>query len=172
MSNASELPVFELTVPRRPTLEDVGGATLEDDSEAGAPDKTRMPYAAQLNQLQTLAAAMGRVMPVALIWYRYQGAAPAATIHQVSCASSQLTTATFTPTRDGAGNVRIEWAANTFPSPLGEPVASLNYTTDADNPSLIAMAGAQAALITNGVRVRTYSAAGVATDYNFLVALY
>jgi hypothetical protein len=160
---------FELATPRRPTLDDVGGAVLIDDP-VFPPDKTSMPYADQLNQLQKLAASFGRVCPVCVIWIRIVTGTPV--VYSVQAASSAVSSGTFALTDETAGRVRIEWAANTFPSPLGEPEVSPTYTTDANNPALQGVS-AQAEMITNGCRIRTYrgSTDGL-IDYNFRVAIY
>lgn len=168
MTVAAEELTYDIVPPRRASLADFGGGTLEDDPDY-PPDKTRMPYAAQLNQVQWQGAATNRVQPVAIMWIRIVSGVP--TLHASSFASAKLEAGDMAVIDQAAGTTRIEWAASTFPAVLGEPEASITYTTDANNPALAA-AIPVVEMITNGVRVRTYDAAGALADANFRIALF
>lgn len=168
MTTATDL-TFDLATPRRPTLEDAGGGAFQDSLEL-PPDATTMPHAGQLNHGMKLDAALGRVMPVAVVWVRIVSGTPV--IYAAQGAGTGISAATFSVTDEVAGRVRLEWASTAFPSPLGEPDVSLTYTSDANNPTLAAMCAPVAEMITNGCRIRTWNQAGTLTDCNFRLALY
>lgn len=136
--------------PRRPSLEDVGGATLQDDAMY-PPDPTTMPYAAQLNQLQKQAAAVGEVVPALVFSVEFTAGDPI--IVSASGPRTSLVIADLTPTDNGVGDTTITWPANTFPPEVAGPEVSINEDTGA-------LTGGNVVAVTNGVRVRTYNAGG------------
>jgi len=145
--------------PRRPSLEDVGGATLVDDDE-DPPDPETMPYAAQLNQLQMQASAQGKVCDFIAFSVQFSGGTPS--IAAVTAPGTDIVIGTLSPTDFGVGNTRITWPANTFPPPLLKPTGTINE----DVGELV---GISVVPITGGVEVRTYRATGGAADLAFTV---
>lgn len=138
--------------PRRPSLEDVGGATMEDD-QARPPDPVTMPTAAKFNQHDRQIAAAHRVLPVLVLSLRFSSGAPI--IDSFTTLSTLPVTGTFTVVDNGTGDTSITWPANTFPTPAVKPKGGVN------GPTLGACAPE---LITNGVRIRTVNMSNVATD--------
>lgn len=143
--------------PRRPSLEDVGGATLEDDAD-DPPDPQTMPYAAQLNQLQKQAAAVGKVVPFVAYSVHFASGTPSV----VASTMPRSSVPVFTPSHPGAGDTTITWPAGTFPPATLQPIAVLNQ----DVGELVGITAVQ---VTNGVRVRTYRATGGAADLDYTV---
>jgi hypothetical protein len=164
MTAAPDLLTWDIPLadggPRRPSLADVGGATVEDD--APAPDKSRMLYSDQVNQWAKQIEALGRVAVMCEISVEIIAGVP--TIVGVTAPGTNVVVATFpAPTDNGIGDTTITWPAGTLPPPSGKPDASI----DTDGAFLAPWAGN----VTNGVRVKTRNAAGTLTDANFTVRL-
>jgi hypothetical protein len=146
--------------PRRPSLEDLGNATLEDDAKE-PPDPETMPYAAQLNQWAKQLEALAAVVPFVAFSVEFSGGAPA--VVAVTCPRrSGVDLDTFTPTDNADGDTTITWPAGTFPPPLLRPFVVLN-----GNPSVRTTIAAEA--VANGVRVRSRGATDALVDNNFSV---
>jgi len=167
MAAADDL-TFDLVPPRRPTLDDLGGADFEDD-DVNPPDPTSMPNAGEANVKAKTMAAVARVMPLAQVWVRIVSGTPV--IYNAIFASTLLNDSSITLTDEAAGRVRLSWSPDAFPALAGEPAVTPTYTTDANNPALQSVA-AQSELIVNGCKVRTYltNTAGL-VDYNFVVVI-
>lgn len=144
--------------PRRPSLDDVGGATLEDDAKY-PPDRSRMPYAAMLDQLQKQAAAVGAVVESLVLSVEFSGGTPAAVAF--TCPRTGLELSDFDVNDNGVGDTTITWPADTFPPELTRPELTINE-------DIGEMVGGTAVSVANGVRVRTYRASG-ARDLAFTV---
>lgn len=151
---SSDLLTWDESPPRRPGIDDVGGG--QKVNGVPAPDPVRMLTAEDCNQTAAQIAAMGRVVGVCKISVRFSGGTPV--LYKFSAPGSDVETATFTITDNGTGDTSITWPANTFPTLVVEAEAFVNGAT----PAMIA-----AESITNGVRVRTKSDAGVANDIAF-----
>lgn len=150
---------FDLVPPRRPGTSDFNGIAKVDDL-AYPPDPTTQPNAAEWNTVEFLLVALGKVCPLALI--SVTGGSPPTLFGFVSVSSSVLgSSITFTP--NGAGDVSITWPPATFASSVTNPTANLNSGA-AGMIDVVAIA--------DGVRVRTYDAAGTAADLSFTVTLY
>jgi hypothetical protein len=147
--------------PRRPSLADVGGATLEDDTEF-PPNPAKHPYANQLNQWAKQIAAMGGVVPSLVLSVEITAGAPA--VVAFSCPRDDLEISDFTETDNGTGDTTITWPADTFPPELARPTVTINQDTGA-------LVGGTVVSVTNGVRVRTYDGSG-AEDLHFTVVRY
>ena len=162
MTRAIETLTWDLEAadggPRRPSLEDMGGATLEDDT-GRPPDRRRMPYAAQLNQVQKQAAAVGAVVESLALSVEFSGSTPA--VVAFTCPRTGLEIADFTVTPNGTGDTTITWPADTFPPELARPEVSINQ-------DIGEMVAPTVEPVTNGVRVRTYRASG-AVNVHFTV---
>lgn len=146
--------------PRRPGIDDVGGAAFIDD-QAYPPDPETMPNADSENQNEKLAVGYGKVCPVAILDFEFSGGTPAIT--RMTAPGFNLEAADFTVTDSGNGNTLIEWDADTLPPPVAKPRAFVNES----GPFCVsAIPG------TNSVRVRTWSNTGTATDASFTVDIY
>lgn len=155
---APGVSTWDLVPPRRTTTNDFNGCVKVDDQQY-PPDPATMPSGAEYNTLCLLMVAVNRVMPAAVI--SVTGGNPP-TLAGFAAPGSSIVGGTFTLTRNGAGDVSITWPANTFPTPATAPVVSTNAGAQSD---------ADVVAITNGVRVRTYNAAGAATDLSFTVEI-
>jgi hypothetical protein len=144
--------------PRRPSLADVGGATLEDDTEY-PPNRETMIYADEANQWQMQIVAMGGVVPSLVLSVEISGGTPA--VVAFTCPRDDLEIDDFTVTDNGTGDTTITWPADTFPPELTRPELTINQDVGA-------LVGGTAVPVTNGVRVRTYDGSG-AEDLHFTV---
>lgn len=156
---SSSTLTFDETPPRRPSLDDLGGGAKENDDVA--PDPVRDPTAEDFNQMSKLLAALGRLMPVALLSVDISSGDHF--LERVSCATTAHTTGTFTLTDNGAGDISITWPVGSFPPAVARPRAHVVGAT----PALIA-----AEAISSGVRVRTEDAAGNPVDVPFEVEIF
>lgn len=145
--------------PRRPSLADVGGATVE---ERGRPDRSRMLYADQVNQWAKQIAALGKVVFTCAISVEFGPNGPA--VVAVLAAGTNVRAESFQITPEGPGQTLITWPAGTLPPPALKPEASI----DSDG----AFAAPVARLVQGGVRVKTWTTAGVPASADFTVKLF
>jgi len=145
--------------PRRPSLNDMGGATKVN--AVNPPDPVRMPTAPEDNQKQMQAVSVGKVVPVCVVSVHFSGGTPSAA--QFTAAGDNITIPTFTVTDNGVGDTTISWPANTFPPPVVDHDAAVTGATGG-------FAAAQT--LTNSVRVRTFGTGGSAADLSFNVRIY
>jgi hypothetical protein len=149
-------------LPRRPSTDDLGGDTKQDNAKY-PPDDVEHFTAAGWNQLVKQSAALARVTPACVLEVRFSGSAPY--VARCSAASSNVSLTTFTPTDNGTGDTTIEWPADTFPPAVLSPSGlTLLVTTSADRAGDLEE-------VANGVRVRT-KAGGVATDIPFTIQIW
>lgn len=144
---------------RRPSLQDVGGATVME--VAPYPDKASMIYADQINELQRQVAAQGKVADAARISVHYASGTP--NITGATGPGTAVVPGLFTVTDNGTGDTSITWPDGTLPIPTPglQPSATINS---------VGAFSLSAAYVTNGVRVRTYtSSTGSAVDADFTV---
>lgn len=146
---------FDLSPARRPNTDDFNGIAKEDDDE-DPPNPREQPNAGEWNTIEWILMSLGRVMPVVVI------SVVANVVTQVTAAGKDLDTTDFALVVNGTGDVSITWPANSIPSSVAGPVASLNT-----GPGMI-----HAALITNGVQVKTYDGAGSPADQSFTVQIF
>ena len=148
-------------LPRRPSTDDLGGDTKQDNSDH-PPDDVEHFTAAAWNQLVKQVAALARVAASCKIEVRFTGATPF--LSRISSPREDVTIATFTVTDNGSGDVSITWPADTFPTPVCSPTGLTLIS------SSTAVLDGHVEEITNGVRVRTKSG-GVATDIPWTLTL-
>lgn len=156
---APNASTFDLATSRRPGTDDFNGIAKVDDA-AYQPDPTTQPNAAEWNTIEWLLLAVCRVMPVMVL--SITGGNPP-TLANFLTAPKNIIAGNLTITRVGAGNVQITWPAGKFPPSASPPIAGLN----SGGSGMI-----DAVVISNGVQVRTYNAAGAATDLSFTVSVY
>lgn len=138
--------------PRRPSIDDLGGAAFVDDQKF-PPDPETMPSALMENQNEKQVAALARVVPSLVLSIRFSGGTPS--VDQFSACSGLVSSGTFTVTDVGTGITKIEWPANTFPTPIAKPKGGVTGAT-------VGQCAVEA--ITNGMTIRTTNAAGAAAD--------
>lgn len=146
-------------VPRRPGLDDVGGASLEDD-QAFPPDPTTMPYAAQLNQWARQIVGLATVAACAVLDVRFSAGTPS--VFSVLAPGTSVVTGSFTVVDNGVGDTTISWAADLLPA-NALPMACV-ITSDTAIDRVRAVRG------TNSVRVKT-ALGGTGTDADFRLTL-
>ena len=143
---------------RRPSLEDLGGAALEDDENDPPPDTGEMHYALMDNQVIKQAQATAKVAPGAIVSVTFSGSTPSIT--KAKGPGGAIATTTFTPTDNGVGDTSITHAAGALPPQDCEPEGTVNGAT----PGMISVRS-----ISNGVRVVTKDKDGNAVDLPFTV---
>lgn len=152
--------VYDLDLPRRPSLDDVGGAQKEDDAQF-PPDPRTMLTAADWNQVSKLVAGLARVSPLAVISVEYDDGAPV--VSKLLTPGSKLSPESFTMTHNDTGDLEISWESDALPVPGAGPSVTVNE----DTPHMATVVS-----VTNGVRVRTWDSSGVAADAAFTVFVY
>jgi hypothetical protein len=150
--------VYDMTVPRRPT---------EDDMDPATVDVVPLPlpgqlYAAQMNQRGKCIAAIGRVSPVAIMVVDFAAGAPY--VDRLTCCSIVLQIADLSLTDNGNGDTTIEWPANTFPTSVADMEAFVCTDGSWLQPTAVA--------VTNGVRVKTRNSGGTLIDGRVQVKIY
>jgi hypothetical protein len=149
--------------PRRASLADIGGATVENDDDA--PDEATMIHAGMMNRLQRTAAAHDKAIPALVISVHFTAGTPAIT--QATGPAAAAIPGTFTVVDNGAGDTTIKWPVDTFPPSVAGPTAGLN--------DLTLGSGIACALGTfgglPGVRVKTWDGSNNAADRDFTVTI-
>ncbi len=169
MTSAPDQLTWDMDVPRRPSLEDLGGATLENDTRF-PPDKRRMPYAEQLNQWAKQLERLALLAPVADFEVQFSGGVPVLSSFRAN--RTNLVLADLTITHVGTGIVEITWAKTdglgnpiqVFPAPRRSPQAHLAEDVAACAPF--------AANITGGVSVKMRDQTGALADIGFIVEVF
>lgn len=150
----------DLEEPRRGSLQDFGGATVEDEDPL--PDKATMLYADLCNGLQRAVAAHEKAVMTLGISVTFSGGAPV--VSQVTGGPAAAIIDTITPDDNGTGDTTLSWPAGTFAASILGPMPALNDGTVGG--------GITAALVANGVRVKTWTGASTAADRPFTVILH
>lgn len=141
------------TPPRRPVIDDLHGALLENvPGKTPGPDH---PNALAMNQSDKLVALAHELIDVARIYVTNNG-----TVTVAAAWPSWLSTSDFTKSRTGAGDVSIFQATGKLPAAtwpaIAVPVGNVGDCT------------INVEVIVNGWRVRS-RVGGAATDVNFLL---
>lgn len=149
---------FNLATPRRPSLADVGSASLVDDGQF-PPDTSTMPTAAMLNIVQKLVAQLSQFVPVLRVGVTPSGGG--GIVFQTMMTTNNVS---ITVTKNGTGDYSMTWPASSFPTSQNAPRAWITDTGQWEQ--------ADPQLISNGVRVKTRNSAGTLTDAVFIVEVY
>jgi len=147
--------------PRRGSLQDFGGATVEDEDPA--PDKNTMLYADLVNGVQRAVAAHEKCVMTLGISVTFDGGGTPV-VSQVTGGPEAATIVTITPTDNGDGDTTLSWPAGTFAASLLGPMPGLNDGTVGG--------GITAALVANGVRVKTWTGASTPANRAFTVVIH
>jgi len=153
--------VFDLDVPRRPGIDDVGGGQKEDDS-TWPPNPRTTATAADLNQWQNLLVRFSSVLPMAILQVSFSSGGSPNVDSFLSVKDSSVTVNIF-EIHVADGVTIISWPAGTFPLRTVDHTAAITGAT----PGLIATQSGD-----HVVSVRTTDLAGVATTYPFVVTIY
>lgn len=164
--SAPDTRTWDINPARRPSLDDVGGASLIDNAKY-PPDPQTMPYAASLNQQQHQTQGAGSVIHGCAIQVTNDGT----TVGVIAFASmgTLITHSTFVVVRNGPGDVSVTWPSGTLPNPIMPAEA---YVVAYDTVGDYTYCQPIAITITNGVRVKIYDNNGTLSDIDFVVKVY
>lgn len=112
---SSDTLTFDMSPPRRPTLEDCGGGQKVNGTPP--PDPVRMLVAEDVNQLSKQAVATGSMIPLVTLFVRFTAGAPA--IVGLMCPSGNVEISDFTLIDNGAGDTTITWPVGLLPTRAG-----------------------------------------------------
>lgn len=158
MGDPSDTLTYDQVPPRRPGLDDVGGATQENDPDY--PPLVGMPTAEMANQAQKLLSAFGAVTPLAIVSVRFNAGTPVVDLYtEVRSAPAAPTVADL-----GAGDTSITWSPFPFPAPVARAMVTLSED--------LAMLAPVVVPISNGFEVKTRNSAGALADCGFVLAVY
>lgn len=146
---------------RRPSLNDMGGASLEDDAK-NPPNPNLHPTSAQLNQYATQCRSIGSTAPSAIIDVTNNGSA--AVIARMTACGTNVLSGTFTVTRVSVGLVSITWTPGALPVSVANP--TIQMTTDAPWLDAIPIP------ISNGFQVKSRDNTNTLADGNFTIVIY
>lgn len=161
MAAATDL-TFILTPPRRPSLDDLGSATLEDHA-AFPPNKRNMPYADQMNQWAKQLERLCSIVPVATFSVAFSGGTPGIVLFNSMRTDDLL--GTFIVTDNGTGDTTISWSTGRYPTAKLKPMVTLNEDVAAEAPVAFQPTA-------DSVRVKTRNGAGTLTDIAFTVCVF
>jgi hypothetical protein len=149
----------------RPSMEDLGGGVLRDDSSNPPSKDGSMPYADQLNQWAKQLFGLGKMEPSARMSVAFLAGDPF--IAKLTTPSGILTADDFTVTDNGVGLTTISWAAGKLPPVECDPGYWLR-----DDSVVSAVLSANLRVISaTSVQMRTYSG-GVLADVRFTLAIH
>ena len=106
---------FDQTTPRRPTVNDFGGAAFQDDARR-PPDPTAHPSAGMFNQIIKQVVALANVSPSMKIQVEFVAGSPKIT--QLVTMGTGILVTDFTVTLNGVGDVSITLPQSKFPQEL------------------------------------------------------
>ena len=155
---------FDLTPPRRPSLDDLGGAAKQDDADY-PPNPVTMMTAVNWNFFARFFEGIGKVVPFCTIHVAFSAGAPY--IVSLQSMRSSLVSGNLVLTDNGAGDTTISWAgiATSFPPANRPPRADIV----GDGSFLVPTCDTTTA---NTVRVRTRNSAGTLVDQAFVVEIF
>lgn len=148
------------TGARRPSLNDMGGATLKDDAK-NPPDPATMPTAASLNQVQAQCASLAKVAANLIVDITNSGSP---SISRFTAPGNTFDATAFTVSRLSGGIVQITWTAGTLPVAAANAGAFMTSDAAWCAPVVIPIA--------NGVQVKTRNASGTLVDGSFTLVIY
>src|SRR4051812_25897275 len=111
---------WDLDVPRRASVGDLGGGAKVQAAGTKAPDPVRHLTANDVNQWAKQLAALNSTTAVAKVSVRFWAGAPF--VYKVAAPGTGIDAGDSTVTDNGAGDTSITWPANTFP-----PVPAVEY---------------------------------------------
>ena len=157
---SSNTLTFDETVPRRPTLDDVGGGLKTNATQA--PDPVRDATAEDFNQMSKLHVAACRTIPIATLFVTFAAGVPSITA--LLAPGTDVDATDFTVVDNGVGDTTIHWAVTKLPVRTGGPKVSQTDDIEIDRLRAIYVTAAS----NPAVQVKSKLGA-VATDCNFVV---
>lgn len=150
---------------RRGSLEDMGGADVENDLPL--PNQSKDLSAEKCNQWSRQLAAVNRMISSSGISVVFDSGDP---IVLQAIGPGSLVTPSFFEVEDNSnGDTTIRWDEGTLPVPVLQPIACLN--TDGTRGSIDAAYEFNSGVVV-GLRVRTWNSAGTPTDMAFTVLIW
>ncbi len=151
---------------RRPSLDDIGGDSLEERAPYPPKDGTK-PYADQLNERARQIRGAAATIPAAVVYVRFNAGAPI--VDDVITVDSNLTTSDFDVIDNGAGDTTIEWRTYLLPPMSVRPLLTLSDDVEIDRFRVFTDTPSGADM--TAIRVVT-KLITVATDCAFTVAIF
>lgn len=143
---SSNTLTFDMSPPRRPSLDDMGGAGKENDANADPPNPVTDPTAPDFNQAAQQAAFFGRVVPVASVSVALVSGAPA--IASFQAAPTAMVLADFAIETESTHKIiTVAWPASTAGHSLPPPA---NYPTLTVCQAIPISSGQAAPYVVNG----------------------
>lgn len=126
---AQSVFTFDLAPPRRPSLDDLGGAAKANAADADPPDPVRDPTAEEHNQFAQLLAYSGRALPTAVISVSLVALAPS--IASFQAAPTAMVVGSFSVIVESTHKViTISWtklaAGPTLPPSVNQPTLTMS----------------------------------------------
>lgn len=145
--------------PRRPTVDDLGGASFEDDPTMPPVPPHEKGARAENQQERVLAGVCQTAFALAVL-VEFSDGAPV--LAGFASPSTRLQTGDFTITDNGDGDTTIEWPAGMLPERVVGPLLTLNGDVEIDRQRAI--------LGADGLSVRVVTKLGsTGTDCAFTV---
>ena len=170
---ASPIATFDITSgnggARRPSLNDVGGAQLQDSTTKPPPRGGSHLYADMPNGWQCLLAALGRMCPLAILTIDYASGSPI--VARIQSPGSDVIAGTFTLTLNSTGDVTIGWATSALPAITSDPQATINDSSGLTSPVVTSFVVASPPANTTQIRSRAFNAT-VATNIRHTIAIF
>lgn len=174
---AQDVFTFDLVPPRRPSLDDLGGAGKENAADADPPDVVKDPTAQEHNQFAQLLAYLGRIVPTAVISVSIVSGSPVIASFQAAPTAMVLGSLSVI-TESTHKIITISWtklsAGPTLPPSVNQPTLTMNQAVVPGSTGAVPFAvngvdgsGNPAVIITLPV---SYS--GLATGPLFTVEVY
>lgn len=160
---------FDLSPPRRPSLDDLGGGHKEE--EVGFPaDPVTDLTAEDVNQTAMVLTRLAHIAPAALVYVRSSSSATTARAIGLSSAPNAATPnvldSAFTVQRTGVGKVTLRYDTGVIPTNGFPPSATIAFQSSEQ------MRMVQCAMTSDGIAVQTFDPAGAFQDADFVVTIY
>ncbi|WP_394847409.1 hypothetical protein LZC95_08080 [Pendulispora brunnea] len=162
----SDESTFDANPPFRPGLASFHGAVKVDHTEF-PPNPLTMPSAGEYNLLCKLVIAYGKVLPVAIVDVKVSNGT--ASVDRFTAAGSNITLATFTIVRNGAGDIDVLWPATAFPPAVVDADASVTEDVEIDRIRVVTKVSPPPGM--RGVTVRTRLGT-IGVDARFQLRIY
>ena len=157
---SSNLLTWEEATPRRPGLNDVGGAAKVNDP-IFPPNPSEHATAEDFNQISKQIVASAKVTTSARLWIKFTAGAPS--VDKLYAPNGNLVIGDFTLTDNGNGDVTITVAAAKLPAIEGAHV-TLWEDVEIDRVRVFSVSAL-------AVRVKTKLGA-TGTDVNYIIDLF
>lgn len=153
---------YDITPARRPSTADLGGCNKQQTAGAHAPDPDRHLTKNDVDQWAKQIRGLAGMVPIALLTMRYSAGWNK---HTVATPGTSISTADFTVTANGTGDVTLDWSGSSdkFPAPVADHTACVTGGT---------AGSATVEALSNSVRVRVVDAAGSPANLPFVLSVF